>query len=134
MLDFIERLRAKPEHIRHRYAYGTAAGISGIVAVVWLFAVVASGSLVLGAQPAAPVVAETENGQTVVQASSAQIGGAMTQTKTAFSQLLGAAGAAFSGGTTTPAITIEDAATTTPAPVTTGPTAGSGGDQTAIPF
>jgi hypothetical protein len=134
MLDFIERLRAKPEHIRHRYAYGTAAGISGVVAVVWLFTLVASGSLILGAQPAAPVVAETVNGQTVVQASTAQIGGAVTQTKTAFSQLLGAAGAAFTGGTTTPAITVEDAATTTPVPATSGPTAGSGGNQSTIPF
>jgi hypothetical protein len=127
MLDFIERLRAKPEHVRRRVAVGTAVGVSSVVAVVWLFTLVLSGTLILGASP----VSNT----TLAQTSGGQVSGAVTQTKSAFSQLVGAADAAFTGGaSTTPALTIEDPATTT-APINdSGPTAGSGGSQTQIPF
>lgn len=34
-MDFIKRLQAKPVHVRERIAYGTAAGVAGIVAIVW---------------------------------------------------------------------------------------------------
>ncbi len=35
MIDFIKRLQAKPLHVRERIAYGTAAGVTSIVALVW---------------------------------------------------------------------------------------------------
>jgi hypothetical protein len=35
MRDFIERLRAKPEHVRRRIAVGTSLGITGVIAFVW---------------------------------------------------------------------------------------------------
>ncbi len=35
MMDFIKKLQAKPVHIRERIVYGTAAGITAIVGVLW---------------------------------------------------------------------------------------------------
>ncbi|HQU08064.1 MAG: hypothetical protein B7X04_03560 [Parcubacteria group bacterium 21-54-25] len=35
MSNFIHQLRAKPEHVRERIAYGTAAGVTAVIAGVW---------------------------------------------------------------------------------------------------
>lgn len=35
MMDFIKKLQAKPVHVRERIAYGTAAGVTAIVGVIW---------------------------------------------------------------------------------------------------
>jgi len=45
MMDFIERLRAKPDHTRKQIALGAATGFTGLVALVWLTAFTASGAL-----------------------------------------------------------------------------------------
>ncbi len=34
-IDHVERLRAKPEHVRRRIAVGTTFGITGLVAILW---------------------------------------------------------------------------------------------------
>ncbi len=36
MAHFIQKIRSKPPHIRERIAYTTAAGISGLLAIVWI--------------------------------------------------------------------------------------------------
>ena len=41
MMDFIERLRAKPEHIRNRIALGTASAITGVITLGWFGALIA---------------------------------------------------------------------------------------------
>ena len=82
MQDFIERLRAKPEHVRKQIAMGTAAGLTGIVALGWLGGLVAGGTLALA--PAGD--------DATVATDSKQNG---------FEELLGAAGAAV-GATSTP--------------------------------
>jgi hypothetical protein len=43
MLRHVEKLRQKPEHLRRRWAFGLSAGATGLVAIVWIFSVVASG-------------------------------------------------------------------------------------------
>jgi hypothetical protein len=47
MMDFIERLKAKPEHVRRRIAVGTAAGITGVVTAAWFFTLLFAGTLSL---------------------------------------------------------------------------------------
>lgn len=46
-MDFIERLKTKPEHIRNRIALGAASGITVFVAFIWMVAFTASDALVL---------------------------------------------------------------------------------------
>lgn len=45
MIDFIERLRAKPEHVRKHIAFFAASSITGLVALMWFGAFVSSGAL-----------------------------------------------------------------------------------------
>lgn len=47
MKDFIERLRAKPEHDRKRITFFASAGVTALIAVLWLSTTVASGTLAL---------------------------------------------------------------------------------------
>jgi hypothetical protein len=109
MRDFIERLRAKPEHIRHRIALGTTAGITGVVTCAWLFAIVVSGDLTLAVPSSSNANLGTVSGNAPVTG----ITTAVAQTKTSFTQLLGAVGVATA--TTAPAsLSIIDDATTTP--------------------
>lgn len=59
MRRHIENLKQKPEHVRHRVALGVSAGFTGLVAVLWLTAHVATGTFVLSnpqAEPPAQVV------------------------------------------------------------------------------
>lgn len=51
MTDFIERLRAKPEHVRKHIALGTAGSITGVVALAWMISFSASGSFALSPIP-----------------------------------------------------------------------------------
>jgi hypothetical protein len=88
MFDYLERLRLQPGHIRHRVAFGTAAGITAIVAAGWLAVVASNGTFAL-----APV-------NTGSDSSGADIGTAIDETRTGFSTLLGGAEGAFGGGDT----------------------------------
>ncbi len=45
MRHFIQKIRSKPPHIRERIAYTTAAGISGLLAIVWIITSVQTGIL-----------------------------------------------------------------------------------------
>lgn len=45
MAHFIQKIRSKPPHIRERIAYTTAAGISGLLAIVWIITSVQTGIL-----------------------------------------------------------------------------------------
>jgi hypothetical protein len=104
MRDFIERLRSKPEHVRQRVALGSAAGITGVVTMVWFLALTVSGNLSL-AVPSADANSNATLAQTATPAP--DLSGALAQTQTGFNQLLGAAGVATA--TTAPAaLTVED--------------------------
>ncbi|MBA3789416.1 hypothetical protein H0X32_03440 [Patescibacteria group bacterium] len=127
-IDFVERLRTKPEHVRRRIAFGTTLGVTGLAALGWFFALVFSGSLSLTPNPSS-----TQGG--TLAADGTVVGGqaqtAVTQTKSGFSQLLGAAG--LGGASAAPtALRIVDAPTSTP--ISTENQSPTGGDQTIIPF
>ncbi len=59
MLDFIERLRQKPEHVRRRIATGTAVTLTGLVTLGWIGALAAGNAFILQPSPEAPTLAQT---------------------------------------------------------------------------
>ncbi len=101
MLDYLERLRAKPEHIRRRIASGTAVGVTAVVALAWMAVITTNGTLAF-TPPALP--------------NDPALHSAVAQTTSSFSNLLGAA-AAYQSGTPAPSgIQIETTASSTLAP------------------
>jgi hypothetical protein len=130
IVDYVGRLRTKPEHVRRRIALGTAIGTTGVIAAAWLFVLVSSGSLLIPATPAPGTSALAQNG-------AAQVQSATAQTQSGFQQLLGAVGFA-SATTAQPSLTIVNTASSSNSgdsssdgSATQSPT---GGDQTIIPF
>jgi hypothetical protein len=127
IIDYIGRLRTKPEHVRRRIAVGTAVGTTGVIAAVWLFILASSGTLLVSPVPSAANSAVLAAGTSQVQAVTAQ-------TKSGFQQLLGAVGFA-SATTAPPSLHIVDTATSSDdsseQPTDQSPT---GGNQTVIPF
>ncbi|MBU0749969.1 hypothetical protein KKH15_00435 [Patescibacteria group bacterium] len=94
MQDFIERLRAKPEHVRKQIAIATSGVLTGLVAVGWLASLVAGGTLAL---KASDTVAEPA--------------GNIAEQQNGFESLLGAAGS-FAGVTTEdPELTVLESRT-----------------------
>ena len=59
MLEFIDRLRQKPEHVRRRIAAGTAVTVTGLVALGWMGALIAGNAFILTPSTDAPSLAET---------------------------------------------------------------------------
>jgi hypothetical protein len=52
MNDLIERLRAKPEHVRKTVAFSASAGFTGVIALLWAVSLGSSGALALSSGPA----------------------------------------------------------------------------------
>ena len=126
IIDYVERLRTKPEHIRRRIAVGTAVGVTGVVTAVWLFVVVISGTLSLAPVGASTATLATAPGTT-------QIANAATQTQSGFQQLLGAVGLANPANSAPATLMIVN---TSPTTTSAGDAeqSGTGGNQTVIPF
>ncbi len=76
--DYVESLRAKPEHVRRRIAVGSSIGVTALVAVGWFAALTSSGALAISPTP---------------DPTSAALVKSATDTKEDFSGLLGAASA-----------------------------------------
>jgi len=115
MLDFIERLRQKPEYVRRRIATGTAVTLTGIVTLGWIGALVAGNAFILEPATDAPTLAQT--GSTLT--------GAVKNAP--FEELMGAVGAVQGGGE--PSLIIvesESSSTIEDAPVVE--------ERTVIPF
>ncbi len=121
IIDHIDRLREKPEHVRHRIAVLTAAGITGIVAVTWMGALASSGTLALktGATP--------ENGS-----GTGEVTKTISESTSAFSNLMGAAGAAFNATSTEAALQIIETRTSSTLDAKVGPANAT--NKTVIPF
>lgn len=101
IIEHVERLRQHPEHVRYRIAMGTALGISSLVAVGWAVALTSSGTLALkDPEPVAGPTPESELAQS------------FAETGSAFSNLMGAAGAAFNATSSEAALRIIDTRTT----------------------
>ena len=94
--EHLERLRAKPHHVRRQIAFGTSVAITALVAVGWMGALVSSPKLAIEQRT-------TEEDM--------NFGSAMTDTRSNFSELVGAAGAAFGASSSPAQITVVDTKT-----------------------
>jgi|CXWL01.1.fsa_nt_gi hypothetical protein len=92
MRHHIQHLKEKPEHVRRRIAVGTSAGVTVIVALVWMVTLSSSGVLALKNAP----TSESEN-----------VAESARSAKEGITSLLGAVGAA-PGESTSPALSIID--------------------------
>jgi hypothetical protein len=128
IVDYVGRLRTKPEHVRKQIVLGTAVGTTVVVAAAWLFFLVSSGTL--DVNPVAPATGTLAQGN-------AQVQQATTQTKNGFQNLMSAVGFATTPtASSAPALTIVDTSTSSPSASSAqsdnqSPT---GGNQTVIPF
>lgn len=96
--EVVHTLRQKPLHVRQNIALGVSGGLTLVVALGWFAANAAAGTFSL-----APTSLASDSGTEARQAVAASGNG--------FTQLLGAAGAAF-GATSSPAqITVVDTKT-----------------------
>ncbi len=119
--DHVERLKAKPEHIRKRIAVGTSVGITGVVATVWFFTLLFGGTLSLATHPTiygSDGTVTDSNGDGGTDAGGTQTN-AVAETNAPFSQLLGAVGVSTAKPAPA-ALQVEDKAPA--APTTTDPT------------
>lgn len=114
IIEHIDRLREKPEHVRHRIAVLTAASITGLVAVTWMGALAASGTLALSVTERTPDREVSE------------------EPTSAFSNLMGAAGAAFNASSTEAALDIIETRTSSTIDAKAQPANNT--HKTVIPF
>lgn len=121
IIDRIERLREKPEHVRNRIALLTAGTATALVALVWMTAMATSGTLALKTDAVADEAADT----------SSDVKAAFKESSTAFSSLMGAAGAALGATSTEAALKVMESRTTST--FDTKPS-GNATDKTVIPF
>jgi hypothetical protein len=114
MRGHIENLKQRPEHVRHRVAIGVSAGVTGLVAVFWLTAHIATGTFALSSPQAAPPAE-------------------MANARGEFSELVGAVGETL-GATpaSEPELTIVDGNTTST--ITPGPENQNQTSDKVIPF
>ena len=118
VFDHIEHIKGKPHHIRKRVAFTAAAGVTALIALVWLVGSVTSGAFAIQGS----TFADSTQQQPVVTTTAT---GADTGTGDT-SGLAGAAAALPSVSTNAPAsIEIVDVASATPPAQT---------QQTIIPF
>lgn len=117
IIEHIDRLREKPEHVRHRIAVLTAASITGLVAVTWMGALASSGTLALKATETAPDKEMSES---------------ITESTSTFTNLMGAAGAAFNATSTEAALQIIETRTSSTLDARVAPANAT--NKTVIPF
>lgn len=116
LIEHLDRLREEPMAVRRRVAFLVAGGISGLVAIGWIAALLAGGSLALST-PAHAV------------ATGSDVSKAFKETSSGFTELMGAASAAF-GGASSPTLTTVDVETTS----TLDTKIENDTDKTIIPF
>jgi hypothetical protein len=123
----IQKLRAKPEHIRERIALGTSAGLTGIVALVWIVTLATTGTFSLKSQNAT-------GGDLFAMGDQSQTQNVAAQTQNGFSQLVGAAGAALGATSTAPDLHIVNDRTTSSLEAKQEAAAANNSNATVIPF
>ena len=111
----INTLKEKPGHVRERVALLSAAGVTGLVALIWVVSLAGSGALALNSPKDLAGDAAADD---------------FADTKSNFSQLVGAVGA-LNGSSSEPSLTIVDGETTSTVG-TSAPQPPSG--ATVIPF
>jgi hypothetical protein len=75
VIHHVERIKAKPHHIRKKVAFSIAAGVAGLVAFVWLSASLATGAFAIQGSNFAQSVGGGATVETVEQGTS-QLAGA----------------------------------------------------------
>ena len=116
IMDHIERLREKPEHVRNRIALGVSIGATALVALVWATALATT--QVFALKNEGPVAPEEVPAPT------------FAETKSAFSELVGAVGSAVGATSSDPTLQIVDTKTTT----TFDTKVENDTDKTVVPF
>lgn len=106
MHDFIERLRAKPEHQRRQIAFATSGAVTGLIAVMWFGAVVASGTLALES---------SSDGDRAV-AEAPRYDETFAEGQNRFSELFAAVGAVGNATSTDSLVIVETSSSSTIAP------------------
>lgn len=125
LIHHIEKLRAKPHHVRERIAFGTAAGVTGVVSIIWVVTLAATGTFSLA--PANGTLASNDAADAGAQQ-------AIAQTQSGFSQLVGSAGAALGATTSAPALHIVDDGTKSSLDTNKQASAANNSSATVIPF
>lgn len=95
--EHLEGLRARPHHVRRQIAFGTSLALTALVAVGWLGALVSTPKLALENRPT--------GGEDLTMQE------ALTDTRGSFSELVGAAGAAFGASSSPAQVTVVDTKT-----------------------
>lgn len=127
MQDFIQNLKQKPVHVRHRIVIGTSAGVTALVGIIWVTTMATSGAFAL----TGPGQSTNADGQTPSGDAFALSG---TNVKSNFSQLAGAVGAVTGATTSQPALTIIDGTTTSSFDQSAQSSANANPSATVIPF
>lgn len=120
-MKIIHHLKSKPEHIRDRIAYGTAAGITAIIALVWITTSVTTGGILSPVQFYSPQIAQ--NTASVIKDTTSRI------SPTSF---LGSAATAFTSSKETQPVHLEIVNVSQSSTVPQTPVQGTG--RTIIPF
>lgn len=123
MEDLVRKLKQKPEHVRRRIAVGTSAGITALVAIVWVTAMTASGTFALNSNPSAAKKAPSTDAFALDG----------TNVKSNLSQLTAAVDAATGATSTEPSLTIVDGTTTSSIAPAKQPS-GNNTSATVLPF
>lgn len=92
---YIDRLRAKPEHVRQRITLGAAAAMTGVVTLAWVGTLAATGTFALNSK------------QEDTSGVFAQVTPTAAKSDTNFNELVGAVGAGL-GVAQKPELVIED--------------------------
>lgn len=115
MKQYVEQLKGKPVHVRRNVALGVSAAVTGLVAVIWVATMASTGAFALSSQGTIP---GNENATE------------FSDTRSNFSELLGAVDQSFYATSTEPALTIVDGNTTS----TLTPSPAHSSEATVIPF
>lgn len=121
IIEHVERLREHPEHVRYRIAMGIAAGVTSLVAVGWAVALTTSGTLALKDTDPRPLTGPTPE---------SELTRSFSETGNAFSNLVGAAGAALGATSSEAALRVIETRTSS----TIDEESASVGSKTVIPF
>lgn len=114
----IERLKAKPAHVRERIALGVSGGVTTLVALGWLAAMGSSGSFAVAGNSVAAGITPPE-----------EVSRAFSEGQSGLNEALGAAGAALgSPAQGAAAVTVVDVASSSTLD------ASASSDATVIPF
>lgn len=122
IIEHVNRLREKPHHVRHNIAMGVAFGITGLVALGWMTALATSGTLAL------------ESNSPEERAADAKLSETVAESTNSFSNLMGAAGAAFSMASSSPELDIVEGEARTRSTLDTNTKPANDTDKTVISF